>query len=175
MKTPKKPIKNVGFTLLEVLIASALFALFTSHFSIIQHQSVQSTILAEEFNIALMLAQSKMAEYEMENLTVPFNQLKEEENGTFDKPHDYFQWKTTIKEIKIPAKAMLAFFSQTSADTTKQPSQVEAMALQIMTDYISKSVREITLEVVWSGNSGEEKLSFSTYLIDLDQPISLGI
>ncbi len=83
-----------GFSLLEVLVAFSILALSLSVLFQIYSRGTQSTALSHDYNRAVIIAQSKMAELDQERKIV-----LGEKNGTTD---EEVQWQRIVSEYQDP-------------------------------------------------------------------------
>lgn len=155
-----------GFTLLEVLIAIGIFGVFLGSISLIQSRALDASVISEETNTAVMLARKKMSEIEAFSLVREFNELDKVKEGTWKKPFDRFSWKQELREVKIPQ-----FLFQSSEEVS--PKSPETLVFKTLSGHITKSVRELTLEVRWESFLGEELISITTLLVKPHEEIDL--
>ncbi|MFK8068605.1 MAG: prepilin-type N-terminal cleavage/methylation domain-containing protein [Gammaproteobacteria bacterium] len=90
----KHKINQQGFSLLEVLVAFSILALSLSVLFQIYSRGTQSTALSRDYNQAIIIAQSKMAELDQEKKIV-FG----EKSGSTD---EQVQWQRIVSEYQDP-------------------------------------------------------------------------
>ncbi|HUO04305.1 MAG TPA: prepilin-type N-terminal cleavage/methylation domain-containing protein [Candidatus Binataceae bacterium] len=91
----RRSIHSRGFTLMEVMVAMAILAFGMMGLLGLQHQSLQSVIHAQEATQAAMLAQSVMAEIELQ----PFPGLGSQRGdfrGKYPGRYPNFRWETNV-------------------------------------------------------------------------------
>lgn len=90
------PIKNAGFTLLEVMVAIAILALSLASVYHLQSQSISLSIESRFKTTAALLAQSKMAELEMASVL-----NNRTESGDFGSDFPQYGWKLEITDTEL--------------------------------------------------------------------------
>jgi len=180
-----------GFTLLETIIALAIMVVAFASIIMAESNSIQASIHAKEMNIVAMLARNKMieTEYKIEGKT--FDEYKKEENGTFETPYQDYKWLTEVKEIEFPNLTSIQSAGQspsggggssTSGNGTQGADANSGFAetiTKLLTKYLSKSLREVTITVSWKNTNGgklakdTKKFSLTTYWVDLNHDFDL--
>lgn len=167
----KKHLKNnEGFTLLEVIIAMAIMVLAFAAILAVEQGSIKATTRAKQMNVVGMLAKNKMIETEYKMEGKKFEEVKKEEGGQFEDPFQDYRWKTVIKEITFPNLGSGGGGSSGSSATSGQAAE---MVTRIITKFLSKAIREVTVTISWKQGSGDQSFSLSTYWVDLNHEFSL--
>ena len=113
---------------------------------------------AERITEATMLARMKMAEIELDldklAKTGEFPDEKSEE-GNFEEPFGSYKWKMTIRRVSLPAPV------------TGDEGSVENLVGKQLTEEISKTVREVRLEVLWEEMGEEQSIDVVTHIVKL--------
>jgi type II secretion system protein I len=164
-----------GFTLLEVMIAMGIMAVaFASILSVVS-ESENKAIKARQRNVVAMLAKNVMieTEYKLEGKT--FDEVKKEDGGQFKDPFQDYRWKTVIKEIKFPSLNFGAGGGGGSGDSKGDSGTNSAVELlgKLITNYLSKAVREVTVTISWQTGSATQEFSLATYWVDLNHEFQL--
>jgi type II secretion system protein I len=166
-----------GFTLLEVLIAMAILVVSLASILSVESGSINATIKAKQMNIVSMLAKNLMIETEFKIKGKKFEEARKEETGVFEAPYETYSWKTTIKEIKFPEFSLP---SQATAEggTAATPAatgqnQFESQLAKLVSSYLSKAVREVTVTVLWKQPSGQQNYSVSTYWVNFENEFNI--
>lgn len=159
---------EAGFTLLEVMIAIAIMLVAFASILMVESGSINTAARARKMNVVSMLAKNVMVEAERDMRGKPFNELKEETSGEFkEEAFQDFRWKRVIKEVKLPSLNMGGGGDQEGGgDTGGQTREAEIMT-RLLTNYLSKAVREVTVTVSWKQGPGEQSFILSTYWVDL--------
>lgn len=169
-----------GFTLLETMIAMAIMLVAFAAIMAVESNSINATTRAKTMNVVAMLAKNRMVqlEYEFEGKT--FDEFKKENSGTFEEPYQDYRWKTEVKEIKFPPLTIPGSKQGDSSGATPGPAggaegATDAVELltKLITQYLSKAVREVTVTVLWKKGGGEQSFSVSTYWVDLNHEFQL--
>jgi general secretion pathway protein I len=162
---------NDGFTLLEVIIAMAIMVLALSSILAIESGSINASTRAKQMSVVAMLARNEMimTEFDIEGKT--FDEMEKEKTGQFDAPYADYGWKRAIKEIEFPpinpAAGASADGSQSSGNDQDNSANVDTMA-KLITQFLSKSIREVSVSVVWKKSGKEQSFTVATYWVDLN-------
>jgi prepilin-type N-terminal cleavage/methylation domain-containing protein len=168
-----------GFTLLEVIIALTIMVLAFTAILSVESGGITAAEKTHQINVVAMLARNKMIEMEYEIEGKTFDEVKKEDAGTFDAYPD-FRWSTEIKEVKFPNLNLNAANSAAGGgDAAKdkggsQPaSDLLTLMTKLITNFLSKSVREVDVSVYWKRPSGEQRFIVSTFWVDLNHEFEL--
>jgi general secretion pathway protein I len=166
-----------GFTLLEVLIAMAIMIMALSSILAIESGSINASARAKRMNIVAMLAKNQMIQTEYAIQGKAFDELEKEQTGNFEAPYEEYSWKREIKEITFPsinpaAAAAGAETGATSADDQSNSQTVETMA-KLITNFLSKSIREVDVSVIWKRSGKEQTFTVGMYWVDLNHAFEL--
>ncbi len=167
-----------GFTLLEVIIALAILIVTLGSIIAVESNSINATIRARQMNTVAMLARNKMIELEYEIQDKTFDEVKKETKGEFPEPFKDYSWSWTIKEIKFPSfgGAMGGGNKNDSGgggSATEGATDVVQMIMKLVTNFLSKAVREITVTISWQRSGKEQSFAVSTYWVDLNHEFQL--
>lgn len=164
-----KGLNQSGFSLLEVMIALTILALALSAVLTSESGSIASNIRTKEYNMAVWLARNILTESEHLYEGKSFSEIPKKETKSFTTPYERFKWNREIRDIKFPD-----FSIPTGKDDMGIPEPVRIL-LKSITKYLGDSLREMTVTVSWPRGKGEQKISVTTYLIDLKQEFNFGI
>lgn len=170
-----------GFTLLEVLIAITILLISLTAVFSIESQSISSTTKSKQRNIVTMLAKNKMVEAEILLQGKPFNEVDKEESGQFEPPYEDYRWQREIKEVEFPSLNVGSGGGGEGADGESANDGIAAqgatyqaeMLSKIMSKYVSESLREVTINVLWKEGVYDQKYSVSTYWVDLNGKLQI--
>ncbi len=154
-------LNKKGFTLIEVVIAMGIMAVALAGILVTQSNVIRIATKSKENTTVAMLLQRAMVEAEQEFQGQPFNEIKEEASGTFDPPFDTFRWSREIKEIKFPDLNL-------SGSQEGKSNDIEKKIGTIVTKYMNDSLREVVVTISWEKAKGTQKVSASTYWINLN-------
>ena len=161
-------IKN-GFTLLETLLAMAFLAtalLLLANASSGAAARVNKT--QTNFELASLL-ERKMGEIDRLYKEKPLSEIPEEKEDDFGDIYPKYSWKLKSRKFEFPDIA---------STLSAKEGGVDAMTLSLvkqMTDQISKSVKEVSVTVIFKGPKKNIEVSATTYFIDFDKGISMGM
>lgn len=167
---------STGFTLFETMIAVAIMLVAFSAILLIESSSIATSIKSKRMNIVAMLAKNAMVDAEIEFQERTFNEVTKSASGTFDEPYRDFTWKREIKEIEFPninfSAAMAAVEGEGADDPGSKTRAVEILT-KVLTNYLSKALREVTVTITWELAGGSQSFSLTTYWADLNHEFSL--
>jgi general secretion pathway protein I len=169
-QTPVRLLKKrSGFTLLEtllavVILASAMILLANSWSA--AFMKIRKT--QQQFEVASLL-ERKMTELEIEYRGKPLEEIQDDRNGDFGTQYPQYSWKMASKKLEIPdvSSAMAAADGGSDAMTMSLVKQ--------LTEGLSKSVKEVTVTVVLQAKPKPVEYSVTTYFIDFDKEIPMGV
>ena len=150
-----------GFSLMEVMIAIAILAVSLLAVFNLQSTSLMGSARAQRLSIATQLAQYKMSktllEIEQGIVKGEFPDEKEE-SGTFEEEEQpNLGWTVKIQKADIPAPP-----------TGEGTAAIVAQVFSVVSEQLSKSTREVTLQIFWIGDEEPEQLlSLSTHVVKM--------
>jgi prepilin-type N-terminal cleavage/methylation domain-containing protein len=148
-----------GFTLLEVMLALAVFAFAITAIVGFNARGYVNDAKARRLTIAVTLAKTKMTEYQLlldkEIAKGGFPEEKTEE-GDFENPFADYKWKAEVRKVELPIPPL----GEGVGDATKQ-------MMDMITKQISESVREIKLTINWTEMEKEKSISVVTHIAKL--------
>jgi type II secretion system protein I len=170
-----------GFTFLEVLVAMLIFTLAALASLNIMNGSVRAVKESKEITQATWLLQNLMSETEskLESQGVD-RACKEKETGKFPAPYEKYQWKVTCNKIDFRLSEAAAKLQQQMAagqkgDDSQTENPVLKMILQVASEYLTRSTREVYGEVSWMQGKTPRQISATTHFARYDQQPSLPI
>ena len=155
-----------GFTLIEIMMAMAIMAISFAAILTTQSSSIIVTTKIRDMNIAGMLAHNLMVESEHLMEGKAFSELKDAESDAYKPPFERFKWKREVKEIKFPDFGM---FASGGEEGSQQGQEDKSRVLgQAVTKFLSEGMRELVVTVSWPVGDGEQKVTLTTYLVNMD-------
>ena len=161
--------KESGFTLVEVMFALAIMMVSFSAIILTQSGSRDALERTRRMTTVSMLAKNSMVDAETYFQDKTFNEVEEEKTGTFDSPYEQYSWKRVIKEVEFPDLNSLL----SSEDEESGVTRTQEMMLKLITQYISDSLREVTVTITWPKGKGTKSYSLTTYWVDLSREFSI--
>ncbi len=163
-----------GFTFIEVMVAMLIFTMAVLAASNIADGSVKATRDTRDVSRATWLLQSVMTQLETklesEGIEKACDKKKE---GKFEGANDGFTWKTECYEIEIKLSQTAAKLAQENKDKNdsggNQENLIQKLILDLASDYISKSLREIHAEVYWNQGKTKRTITATTHFVRYDQ------
>lgn len=143
---------------MEVMVSVAILAISLSVLLNFQGNTLLVSGRQEKMTIATMLAKQKMVEIELElEKGMQAGEFPDErsEEERFDEPFSDYRWKMTLKKVELPAPL------------AAEEGSVQGMIAKQLTTEIAKSVRELSLEVMWVELGEEQSLEVVTHLVKL--------
>lgn len=148
-----------GFTLLEVMLALAVFAFAITAIVGFNARGYVNDARARRLTTAVSLAKAKMAEYQIDidkEITKGAFPEEKTDEGTFETPFEDYKWKVEVKKVELPLPPL----GEGVGGATKQ-------MMDMMTKQISDSVRELKLTVSWVEMERDRSFSVVTHLAKL--------
>jgi len=148
-----------GFTLLEVMLALAVFAFAITALVGFNARGYVNDARARKLTVAVSLAKTKMAEHQLdlekEISKGGFPEDKTDE-GVFESPFEEYKWKLEIKKVELPIPPL----GEGVGEATKQ-------MMDMITKQISESVREVKLTISWTEMDRERSFDVVTHIAKL--------
>ncbi len=169
---------QAGFTFIEVLVAMLIFVLAALAAVDVARGSVRATKDSREISVANWLLQNSIVELETRLETEGIEKgCEKKKTGKFKEPFETYQWVQYCDEIDLKlsqtaAAAMMAKKDDSSDKASKEDAVVK-MILDLASDYITKSLRELHTEVIWKDGKQVKKVSATTHFVRYDRPVSL--
>lgn len=159
---------NLGFTLLEVMIAITIMTVALGAILTSQSGGIMRTIKTKDLNLAGWLAHRTMVEAEHLLEGKPFDEIEKVSTGQFeDADFRRFKWKREVRELKFPE------FTQGGKEGEGIPEPMRLMG-KVITKFLNNAVRELVVTISWQQGKGEQTLELTTYLIDLNAEFNFG-
>jgi general secretion pathway protein I len=166
--------KPRGFTLLEVIIALAIMTMaFAAILSMIS-DGINASARTHKMTIVSMLAKRQMVEVEYKYEGKTFDEVKKEDGGTFPTPYEEYRWTYEIKEIEFPNLGGGNSSSGGAAsDTDSNSSEIADMMTKLVTQFLSKAIRQVSVTIFWKNGTKEQNFAVATYWVDLNHEFQL--
>lgn len=148
-----------GFTLLEVMLALAIFAIAVASLVGFQARGYINDARARHLTTAVQLARDKMTQYQLDiekDIAKGGFPEEKEDSGVFDKPFDDYRWKAEVRKVEL----LLPPLGDEAGETTNQ-------MMQMMTKQITDAVREINLTITWQEMEKEQSFSVVTHIVKM--------
>ena len=163
-------MNNRGFSLLEVLIASAILATAMITLSVAWSGNLTRVRKAKLNNNAAFLLERKMAETLLKYQGDRARLLPEEDSGDFGSEYPNYKWIIESRAFEMP-DLKSAFIAGQNESTT---SELVLTVIGQMQEFFSKSITEVRVTIVVQlPNKSEKKYSATSYIVDYDQQLSL--
>lgn len=166
-----------GFTFIEVLVAMLIFVLAVLASISLSQGSVRATMEAKDITVATWLLQNVMAELETKLETEGFDKgCEKKKEAKFEAPYDRFSWRTSCEEIDFnlsQTAAQMANAKTEDAGSNTQENVILKMILQIASQYMTKSLRELHVEIFWTQGKNKRQVDATTHVARYDQPVVL--
>jgi len=172
LQAKKSSFKELGFTLLEVVIALGIMGTVMIVLTSSWRGNFRRVKKAKIQTQAVYLLQKKMTELEVFYKGKVKELPKESQSGKFkDKSLKNYSWQWQAQEFNMPDIARLFTSEEGIVDETT------VTILNKMKKYMEDSVREVKLTLLYqaSPKSKPIKYSISTIFVDYDAPLDIGL
>jgi general secretion pathway protein I len=171
-----KPRRS-GFTLLEVMVSMAIMLFAYTAMYGTQNNSIRGAERARDITMVSYLAKNAMIETEMLLEGKKFGELDKEKTGVFPAPNEKYSWKREIVEIEFPDISKIMSQSEEennsgSSDTPSPSAQMGQMA-KLVSNFLSKSIREVKITILWKQGKFDQQFTVSQYWVDLNNEFSI--
>ena len=167
-----KGLGSAGFTMLETMIAMAIMMVAFASILMVESASINTSTKAKQMNVVSMLAKNLMVETEYSFEGKTFDEYKKEDAGTFAEPFQDYNWKRVVKEVEFP-ELQMGGGGDKNKDADSQQDAAAQQLTKLLTQFLSKAIREVTVTVSWKKGTGEQNFTLSTYWVDLNHEFQL--
>ena len=183
-----EPRSSGGFTLLEVMAATAILSLTLTVIIGVISNNVRATTHARLLTTATFLARGKIVSLEDTLIEKGFQDLDEVDDGNFaDDGFREFGWSSAIEKIQLPTD-MAKTAQQAAGNLSQKKDPMQAltgmigglmgMFIEPVRVGLEESVRRVTVRVFWMERGRpEQSVEVVMYVTDpakLDLALSLG-
>jgi prepilin-type N-terminal cleavage/methylation domain-containing protein len=186
MMSPQGPQKNQGFSLLEVMIALTMFAVFISAFLVSQGYNISDSAISEEQLKLHMLCEQKVNEIMINPPKFTNAMIDLKETKTFEeKEYANYSWTIEWKKLKVPdfGKIFAANAKEGAAgednkyyneDNNAQRNQsLETMVFDKLKENIERVIWQLRLTV--TNKETNYSYTLSRWVTNHDEPIQLNL
>jgi prepilin-type N-terminal cleavage/methylation domain-containing protein len=161
-------LENKGFTLLEVMIAMMVMVMALGSIMSVEESCINAVFRAKSRNNVRILAKNKMIETEFELSSLSFEEIEKKKEGRFDEPFQDYRFQRIVKEVHLPNFGSI----ENSDNQTGQQTEVNQVLQRQITQYLSDSLREVTVVVLWDKSGKEQSFSLTQYMVNLNRVLS---
>lgn len=172
---------NKGFTFIEVLLAITLFVIAAVVAVDLTRGSVRATQDLKDVTTATWLLKKTISELETKLESEGWDKAcDKKKEGKFEEPYNKFTWTTNCIEIDFKLSQSAAALTNNTggsdADQKNTENPLQKMVLNIASDYLSKSMRELHAEVHWTqGKKTPRSVDVTTHVARYDRPLQLAL
>lgn len=186
-----------GFTLLEMMIATAILAGALTWLVVGVSRNIKAENHAKLMTTATFLAREKMVDLEDELYEKGFGEFEKEQSGAFDdKGFARFGWRAIVDKVELPSAEQLQTVlsnAQQARQTlqgggpagTPDPSQqagangssstnplsmgASALSSQfgVIKDVLEQAIRRVTIRVTWVEGRTPQQVELAAYYVDV--------
>ncbi|PID39342.1 MAG: hypothetical protein CSA65_07560 [Proteobacteria bacterium] len=176
---------EVGFTLIEVMVALAILALSLTVISQAQQASMRQVVRSKMMTVATLLAREKMVDLEEDLFKEGFSDFEEEEKGDFDEEgFKSYRWTLKIEKIELPESIDgegLADAASGGNGSGSGPGgaggagatgmgmlggKMMGQQFQMFRGVIENAIRRVSLKVSWNEGRRERAITVVAYFTD---------
>lgn len=165
--------RTAGFTLIEVLLASVMFALMIAGVISARNTSLKRVAESRLLSQAQTLSEMKMTEMEIKYQGIidkgGVKSAFGEEAGTFPSPYQDFKWKVEAKEnpMIVGADKLVAFLKAYGMSDEDSQSQFEQSKLLLanLNKALKENMIELVVKVTWTEREKDKDFLLVTHLI----------
>lgn len=159
---------------METVIALAIMVVSLAAILAVESSSIQASNRAKQMSVVAMLAKNLMIDVEYQLEGKSFTEIKPEESGSFDPPFQDYRWTWKIKEIQLPELSVASGGGESASSGGSPSSQNDSIGLltKLLTKFLSQSIREVKVSVLWKKGSLNQDFSVTTYWVDLNHEFS---
>lgn len=139
----------------------------------VESNSIQAVTRTKILNVVSMLIQTTLTETEYLIENKQFTEVKDEETGTYPEPYQDYSWKRKIKELEFPDLSTALNNSEGEEKQPNQQTDILQTMNRLLTNFLSKAMREVTVSVIWNTTGKPEEFSVSFYWVNLNAEIPL--
>ncbi len=164
------------------MVAMLIFVLAALAAVSIVRGSVRATRESKEMSVAAWLVQGAMVDLETQIEADGFDKgCEKKKEGKFKAPYEKFSWISSCEEIdfnisQAAAKVQAALEGDGKDKDDKRETQEDAiqkMILENASKYLTNSLRELHVKVLWVEGKQKKEVSLTTHFARYDQPLSL--
>lgn len=165
-------MKRAGFTLIEVIlamtiIASGILVLSSSWggtYTRLKKTQVQVQMAA--------LLERKIVEIEKEYKGKPIDTIPEEKQDDFGSDLPEYSWKMTSQKLELPDLSPI-LGAQAEAQGELGTKLDLASIMKMFSEHISKTVREVKIEIIYKDIRKPISVDVVIYMIDYDKSLPM--
>jgi prepilin-type N-terminal cleavage/methylation domain-containing protein len=165
--TAKSPLRQRGFTLIEVLVAMFILSGAMLVISFAWSGNFLRIRKVAMYNDAATLLERKMVELEVKYKEHPISEIPEEESGDFGSDYPQYRWAVKSKDLKLPDLTPLLVNQENGAEES-----LISMVKQV-SEFLSKAIKEVKVSVFIKSKGKEVEFSATQYLVDYTQGFSV--
>jgi hypothetical protein len=151
-----------------VIIAMAIMTMALSSILAVESGALNASARAKQMNIVAMLVKNEMiqTEYYFEGKT--FDEVDKDKTQAFEAPYEEYKWRRVIKEVSFPTITPGSL--NPNSDSTDQNADTMA---KVISKFLSKSIREVDVSVIWQKSGKDQNFTVATYWVDLNHAFDM--
>jgi general secretion pathway protein I len=165
--------KSWGFTIIEVILAMMIIS---SGLLILSNSWSGTYTRLRKTQVQVQMAallERKIVEIEREYKGKPIDTIPEEKSDTFGSDLPEYSWKMTSQKLELPDISPL-LSAQADAGGGSGGVKMDLQSLMKMfTEHISKSIREVKIEIIYADKKKPITVDVVIYMIDYDKQLPI--
>lgn len=167
--------KTYGFTLVEVVLAMMIMA---SGLMILTNSWGSTYTRLKKTQVQVQMAallERKVYEIEKEYKNKSLETIPEEKTDEFGSELPGYSWTMKSQKLELPDLSSMLGGQDDEQNDSGPGGQSMSLTtiIKMFTEHLNKSIKEVKVEIVYTGDKKPQYMDVVFYLIDYDRPLPL--